>query len=260
LLPARQVSSESARFWFSGQLAQGFSFGSAWSIVGDTVNRKWDCYALSCGGDKDHSVQLGELTMSAGTGGDYIVDLQVENGDALADDAPLAVLRFAGDDHVMFAATPDQEAVWRPHGLGVGTRWQASARSQFTVAEGERPVLLRHPDLADQVELRVETIGAVRATPPRDWALPLWLLATAAAVTVIELASGTWRSGVSVLPWLVLVIGSLIARAPVEPLRLIGERLAADLALAALISAWLPAASVSWACLMASRVQKLSDL
>jgi hypothetical protein len=191
------------------------------------------------------SSQLGELEMSAGTGGNYVVDLDVENRDALADGTPLAVLRFGGDDHVIFAGGPDQEAVWRPHGLGAGTRWRASARSHFMVAKGERPVLVRHPDLSDQVTLRVETIGAVRATPPRDWSLPRWLLATAAVVAVIELASGTWRSGIGVLPWLVLVIGSMVARAPVEPLRLVGERLAVDIALAALLAAWLPAAA-SW--------------
>lgn len=187
--------------------------------------------------------ELGELTMSAGAGGDYVVDLDVENRDALADHAPLAVLRFAGDDHVIFAGAADQEAVWRPHGLGAGTRWRASARSHFTVPDGERPVLLRHPDLSDAITLRVETVGAVRATPPRDWSLPRWLLATAAAVAVIELASGTWRSGVGMLPWLVLIVGSLAARAPVEPLRLVSERLAVDIALFALLAAWLPAAA-----------------
>ena len=187
--------------------------------------------------------ELGELTMSVGTGGDYVVDLDVENRDELADDAPLAVLRFAGDDHVILAGAPDQEAVWRPHGLGAGTRWRASARSHFTVPNGERPVLSRHPDLSDDVTLRVETIGAVRATPPRDWLLPRWLLATAAAVAVIELASGTWRFGFGMLPWLVLIVGSLAARAPVEPLRLVSERLAVDVALFALLAAWLPAAA-----------------
>jgi len=169
---------------------------------------------------------LGELRMSAGTGGDYVLDLDVENREAVADGTPLAVLRFAGDDHVIFAGEPGQEAVWRPHGLGAGNRWRASNRSRFTVPEGERPVLLRHPDLPDEVALRVDTIGAVRATPPRDWFLPRWLLATAAWVAVIQIASGTWRSGIGVLPWLILVLGSLAARAPVEPLRLIGERLA----------------------------------
>jgi hypothetical protein len=190
------------------------------------------------------TLELGELRMSAGTGGDYVVDLEVESRNAVADDTPLAVLRFAGDEHVIFAGAQDHEAVWRPYGLGKGTRWRASARSHFEVPNGEQPRLSRHPDLSDEVGLRVETIGAVRATPPRDWSLPRWVLATAVAVALIELASGTWRSGAGVLPWLLLVAGSLVARAPVEPLRLLGERLAVDIALAALLAAWLPAAAL----------------
>jgi len=188
--------------------------------------------------------ELGKLTMSAGTGSEYVVDLDLESNESLAMDAPLAVLRFAGTDHLILAGSSDQSSVWRPHGLGAGTRWRASTRSRFVVPEGERPVLFRHPELPGGVNVRVETIGAVRATPPRDWMLPSWLLAAAVAVAVIEIAAGTWRSSVSVLPWMVLVLGSLVARSSVEPLRLLGERLAVDLAMAALLAAWLPAARV----------------
>ncbi len=157
---------------------------------------------------------------------------------------PLAVLRFAGSDHVIRGGSSGQDTVWRPHGLGSGTRWRANARSRFTVPEGERPVLFRDPELPGDVNLRVETIGAVRATPPRDWLLPKWLLAAAVAVAVIEIASGTWGTGAGALPWMLLVLGSLVARSSVEPLRLLGERLAVDLAMAALLAAWLPAARV----------------
>ena len=188
--------------------------------------------------------ELGELTMSAGTGGEYVVDLDVENNQALAMDAPLAVLRFDGNDHVISTGSSVHNTVWRPHGLGAGTRWRGSMRSHFLVPEGERPTLFRHPELPAGVKVRVETIGAVRATPPRDWMLPRWLLAAAAAVAVIEIASGTWLSSVGILPWLLLVLGSLVARSSVEPLRLLGERLAVDLAMAALLAAWLPAARV----------------
>ena len=188
--------------------------------------------------------EFGELTMSAGTGGDYVIDLDVEDNGAVSEETPLAVLRFAGSDHVILSGSSDQYSVWRPHGLGAGTRWRASARSRFVVPKGERPVLYRHPGLAGEVKLRVETIGAVRATPPRDWMLPSWLVAAAAVVAVIEIAAGTWRSSVGVLPWLLLVLGSLVARSSVEPLRLLGERLAVDLAMAAFLAAWLPAARV----------------
>jgi len=188
--------------------------------------------------------ELGELTMSAGTGGEYVVDLDVENNESLAVDAPLAVLRFAGNDHVILAGSSDQSTVWRPHGLGAGTRWRATARSHFVVPEGEKPMLFRHPELPGEVKVRVETIGAVRATPPRDWMLPSWLLAAAVVVAVIQIASGTWRASVGGLPWMLLVLGSLVAGSSVEPLRLLGERRAIDLALAALLAAWLPAARI----------------
>jgi hypothetical protein len=186
----------------------------------------------------------GELTMSAGSGGDYVVDLDAESADAVAESVSLAVLRFAGTDHPMLADSIDGGVVWRPHGVGAGTRWRAAVRGRFVVPQGERPVLFRHPDLPDTVKVRVETIGALRPTPPRDWSLPRWLLAAAVAVAAIEVASGTWRFGVGALPWLVLVLGSLVARVPVEPLRLVGERLAVDIALVALLTAWLPAARI----------------
>jgi hypothetical protein len=188
------------------------------------------------------SDELGELVMPAGTGGVYVIDLDVEGVDDLGEETPLAVLRFAGGDHVITAGLSD--TVWRPRGIGARAQWRAVPRSHFDVPAGERPVLFRHPDLADDVQVRVETIGAVRPTPPRDWMLSKWLLAAAAVVAVIEVTSGTWRSTVAVLPWMLLVAGSLLARMPIEPLRLVGERVAVDLALAALLAAWLPAARV----------------
>ena len=185
---------------------------------------------------------LGRLTMSAGSGGPYVVDLDVQNADDLGGDVPLAVLHFAGVDHVMRASTDGGEAVWRPRGVGRSACWRPAVRRRFTVPAGERPVLYRHPDLPERVVLRIETVGAVRATPPRDWTLPAWLLAAALAVALIEAASGSWRGPVAIIPWLPLVLGSLVARAPLEPLRLLGERLAVDIALAAVLLAWLPAA------------------
>jgi hypothetical protein len=45
------------------------------------------------------------------------------------------------------------------------------------------------------------------------------------------------------VPWTLLAATSLLARVPVEPLRLVGERHGVDIALAAVLSAWLPAAA-----------------
>jgi len=186
--------------------------------------------------------ELGELRMSAGSGGPYVIDLAVRNSGDLADDVPLAVLRYAGVDHLVRAGGDGGAVVWRPQGSGRSARWRPAVRKTFAVPEGERPVLYRHQDLPDEIEVRVETLGAVRATPPRDWTLSAWLLAAALAVVVTQALSGTWRQPVAALPWLPLILGSLIARAPIEPLRLLGERLAVDIALAAVLLAWLPAA------------------
>ncbi len=186
--------------------------------------------------------ELGELRMSAGSGGPYVIDLAVRNSGDLADDVPLAVLRYAGVDHLVRAGGDGGAVVWRPQGSGRSARWRPAVRKTFAVPAGERPVLYRHQDLPDEIEVRVETLGAVRATPPRDWTLSAWLLAAALAVVVTQALSGTWRQPVAALPWLPLILGSLIARAPIEPLRLLGERLAVDIALAAVLLAWLPAA------------------
>jgi len=186
--------------------------------------------------------ELGELRMSAGSGGPYVIDVAVRNGGDLEDDVPFAVLRYAGVNHLVRAGLDGGTVVWRPRGTGQSARWRPAVRRTFAVPAGERPVLYRHQDLPDEVEVRVETLGTVRATPPRNWTLPAWLLAAALAVVVTQALSGSWRQPVAALPWIPLILGSLIARAPIEPLRLLGERLAVDIALAAVLLAWLPAA------------------
>mgnify|MGYP001817492453 FL=1 len=136
----------------------------------------------------DLTAELGQLEMSAGTGGDYVIDLDVANDGVVSAQNPLAVLWFAGNDHLIFAGSSDQSTVWRPHGMGAGTRWRATVRSRFVVPKGVRPVLFRHPELAADVKERVETIGTLRATPPRYWMLPQGLLVAAAAVAAIQIA------------------------------------------------------------------------
>ena len=110
------------------------------------------------------------------------------------------------------------------------------------VPAGERPLLERDATLGDRVRLIVEAAGPSRPTPPRDWALPLWIWASAALVAALQLTSGGWRRLGAVVPWSLLVSGQVAARAWVEPLRLVGERFAVDLCLAAVLAAWLPAA------------------
>jgi hypothetical protein len=68
------------------------------------------------------------------------------------------------------------------------------------------------------------------------------LLGAAATVLLLQLIGGTWRWPSAMIPWSLLATGHAVSRACVEPLRLIGERYAVDLCLAAMLAAWLPAA------------------
>jgi hypothetical protein len=140
------------------------------------------------------------------------------------------------------AHTLPERPVWRPTGIGGETVWAVSGQLSGPVGRGVKPVVRRQPSLPPSVVLSVATAGPSAPTPPRDWALPLWLLAAATAVALLQGVSGTWRAPGAWVPWAVLALGSLVARMPVEPLRLLGERHAVDLAMAALLAAWAPAA------------------
>ncbi len=133
--------------------------------------------------------------------------------------------------------------VWRPVGSGAATVWAVSGRLSVDVPAGESPVLTRAPGLPERVSLTVAA-GSRRPTPPRDWPLPAWLLAAAAAVAALQLLSGTWRHPLAWLPWALLAGGALAGRLSVAPAALAAERHSVDIALAALLAAWLPAARV----------------
>jgi hypothetical protein len=186
---------------------------------------------------------LGPLTMAAGTGGPWLVDLDLREAESLAPGAAAAVLTIAGEEHQLRADGRGAATVWRAAGDGGrDAGWRPFARHRLAVPAGERPVLRRAEGLPAEVVVRVETIGPARPTPPRGRALPWWLAAAALAVLGLQAASGGWRRPWAVMPWLPLVTGGLLARAALEPLHLAAERLAPDLALAALLAAWLPAA------------------
>jgi hypothetical protein len=184
----------------------------------------------------------GQLTVSRSAGEPYVIDLDLARAEDERGSGPAAVLRFAGSDHDVPTGDDADAIVWRPHGVGAKSTWRASVRSRFAVPAGESPILFRYPDLDDGVRVRVEALGSVRATPPRSWMLPSWLIAAAVAVALTQIVSGSWRRPSAVAAWLVLVLGAMVSKVPVEPMRLLGERLAVDLALAALLLAWLPAA------------------
>ncbi len=189
----------------------------------------------------DLTDDLGQWTMPAGTGGPYVIEVEVRGKTPIEDGTLLAVVTTGDGEENIFSDAAGR-AVWRPGGLGRTATWRRGTRHNLEVGPGERPVLSRHRDLVDDMTVRVITVGPSRATPPRDWSLGSWVLAAAAVVALLQLLGGTWRAAWAGLPWLILTVGAMVARFPVEPLRLLGERLAVDVVLAAVLTAWLPAA------------------
>jgi hypothetical protein len=204
-----------------------------------------------------------EMVLPTSSGGTYMLDLTLVNAVALPAGTPVATVVDAGAP-LLLRAGPDcaewsherrdvrrlvkhplpRRAVWRPTGLGRGTVWAVAGRSDGLVPPGPRPRLVRAPTLPPEVVLVAPAAGTERPTSPRDWPLPTWIVAAAVAVAAVQLASWSWRHPLAAVPWTVLAFASLLARAWVEPLRLLAERYAVDLALAALLAAWLPAAAL----------------
>lgn len=201
------------------------------------------------------------LVLPAGTGGRYLLDISLHGVRDLAEGSPVVVVEVQGrtrdlrigseladPGRLSVASVPEPDhsfpdrAVWRPSRIGYDASWRLAGRTLLDVPVGVRPVIARHPALSDRVRVTVETYGPASPTPPRDWALPSWLLGTAATVLLLQLGGGTWRMSSAFIPWCLLVVGQAVSRACVEPLRLVGERYAVDLCLAALLAGWLPVA------------------
>jgi hypothetical protein len=198
--------------------------------------------------------EFADVDLPAGTGAPYVLDIRLDGPRDPGPGAAVAWFRVGDRTHRLISpdhaahrsgeGAPVSGSVWRPQTGGPGGNWRAAVRSVWEVPAGVVPHLTRHPDLDEGVTVVLETEGAALPTPPRDRAMNWWLIAAACAVAVIQFASGGWRLPFAVVPWTVLVSGALIARASVEPLRLLGERFGPDLALAALLAAWLPAAAI----------------
>ena len=204
-----------------------------------------------------------EARLPISEGGLYVVEVSLANAAGLPQGTVVATVRDAGRDVPVRAGIDTAEwaheradvrrvvahslpavAVWRPSGFGRNTLWGVAGRITGELPAGVQPRLLRAPGLPPAVVVSVATAGTSRPTPPRDWPLPAWVLATAAAVALLQLAAGTWRSPFAPLPWALLAVLALADRIPVAPLGVLAERHAVDLALAALLAAWLPAARV----------------
>jgi hypothetical protein len=201
------------------------------------------------------------LVLPAGTGDRYLVDVSLHGVRDLEEGTPVVAVEvrdrtrhlrigseLADPGRLSVGSPPDPDhsfpdrAVWRPSRTGHDASWRLAGRTLLDVPVGVRPVIARHPDLSDRVRVTVESYGPALPTPPRNWALPSWLLATAATVLLLQFVGATWRSSSAIIPWCLLVAGQAVSRACVEPMRLLGERHAVDLCLAALAAAWLPLA------------------
>ncbi len=203
-----------------------------------------------------------QLPPSEGRG--YVVELSLANAAALAAGTPVATLSYGGDTVTLLAGVDTAEwaheradvkavvshplpahPVWRPGGVGREAFWGVAGRTILEIPNGVAPVLARQ--VPQSIGVSVATAGPSRPTPPRSWSLAAWIFAAALAVAAIQLAAGVWRLPVASLPWALLVGAAVVARMPVEPLRLVLERHGVDVALAALVAAWLPAARVWFA-------------
>ncbi len=197
---------------------------------------------------------LADVDLPAGTGAPYVLDIRLDGPQRPEPGTAVAWFRVGERTHRLVypdhavhrsgGGVPASGTVWRPQAVGSATRWRAGIRSVYEVPPGVVPHLTRHPDLAEEVTVVLETEGPALPTPPRNRAMGWWMIAAAVAVAAIQLGSGAWRLSLAVVPWTILVSGALFARASVEPLRLLGERFGPDLALAALLTAWLPAAVI----------------
>ena len=202
-----------------------------------------------------------EVALPAGIGDLYLLDLSLRGGRELPAGTVVAVLSSTAGEQPLRAGHETAEgarrraesepeiahglparAVWRPMRTGSPPLWRVSGRTALVVAPGERPVLRRAPGLPDDVTVMVESVGPSRPTSPRRLALDGFVVAAAIVVALLQLTGGGWRSAWALLPWTLLLAGQLVARAAVEPLRLLGERHAVDLAMAAMLAAWAPAA------------------
>ncbi len=200
-------------------------------------------------------------TLPAGTGGTYIGDLALTNAAGLPGGTHAATAQIGGADLAIRVGTHTVEwaheradvrpraahplpsrVTYRGEGRGREAFWAVAGRLVGEVPSGIAPTLRRADTLPPEVTLVVATAGPSRPTPPRRWGLPQWLLAASVAVAALQGLFGTWRRAGAWVPWGILTAASVVARMAVEPHRLLAERHAVDLALAALLFAWWPAA------------------
>ena len=209
------------------------------------------------------TAQKPEAALPTSDGGLYVLELSLANSSTLPQGTTVATVRDTGpevpirvgietaewaherDDVRLTAAHAlPVRTVWRPSGYGRGSTWAVAGRLAWQLPKGVRPTLVRAEHLPTDVVVGVNTAGSSRPTPPRDWPATNWILGAAVVIAVLQLGGRTWRSPGAWLPWAVLTTLAIAVRLPVSPLRLLAEHHGVDLALAAMLTAWLPLARV----------------
>ena len=201
------------------------------------------------------------VVLPAGTGQPYLIDVGIRGGRDLVSGTGIASVVDDAGERTLRVGVETAEAVrrraggpiaiehglprwpvWRPTRVGSPPIWRVSGRTELAVAAGARPTIQRTIGLPAEVTIIVETAGPSTPTPPRDLSASIWLWTGAAVVALLQILTGGWRSAWALTPWSLLVTGQVVARVAVEPLRIVGERHAVDIAMAALLAAWAPAA------------------
>lgn len=202
-----------------------------------------------------------QVTLPPGTGAQYAVHVALANASNVSQGTPVAELGVASSTYVIRAGVETAEwaheradvravvthalpkhRVWRPLGLGPRADWAVAGRTVIDVPKGVAPVVTLSPLLDDT--RRVVVTGGPADSPPAGRAAgpAMWLTPTACVVAVIQIAGGAGRSTGAWLPWMVLVAGSLSVRTSIEPVASWSQQAAPEIALAALVAAWLPSA------------------
>ena len=201
-----------------------------------------------------------EARLRMGDGSSYVVDVVVDNLERVREGAKVATILIGtkrvalrvhrgsrGEAVVIGSKRQGGDGaasltVWRPIAVA-GHGWRRANRIVLDVPEGVVPVIERRPGLPEAIVVRLAASGPSKPTAPRDLEAERWLWLTAAAVALLQLASGIWWRRDAWAPWMLLTAGLIVSRAAIEPLHLIIERHAVDLCLAALLLAWAPAAA-----------------
>jgi len=196
-------------------------------------------------------------TLRPGQGGSYAVEISLGGARKVREGAtvgwiqvekqriPLRVGREVASNALLEGSrethAPPAEPVLRPPGR-TGAPWRLSGRLSCIVPGKVVPKLERNSGIRKTAWIEVPASGPELPSPPRAWTAEKWLWAAAAMAALIQLLSGLWRSGAGALSWIPLIAGLAINRSSIQPLHLLGERMGVDLALAAFLLAWVPAA------------------